>query len=183
MDIYKNAELRVLRHLADDPEELIPEGMEDWEFYATCDRLEKRGCVRVAWIEGHEAEDAMILDTGRMRLKELEMELAGEESELERLRRENEELKAKLQELQNPQDDETVKDLAACFFGDTDVARHFLHQIRLVPDKEKPSIAKQYMNQNKLSPLSARNDLYSIMVKHGLYSKRLNNWTQLLNKA
>ena len=183
MDIYKNAELRVLRHLQEDAEELMPEGMEDWEFYATCERLEEQGCVRVAWIEGHEAEDAMILDAGRMLLKELEIELKGEESELERLKRENEELKAKLQEMQNPSDEEIVKDLAACFYGNTDDARDFLTQIRLVTDKEKPAIAKQYMNQNKLSQLSSKTDLHTIMVKHGLYSKQLNNWIQLLNKA
>jgi hypothetical protein len=181
MDYNKSAELRVLRHLKEDAKELIPEGMEEFEFYATCDRLEKLGFVQVAWIEGHEAEDARILDAGMMRLKELEMELAGEESELERLRRENAELKAK--EMQNPSDDAIIKDLAACFYGNEDDARDFYQQIRLVPDREKPVIAKMYKNQEKLSHLSAKTGLYSVLVKHGLYSKQLNNWTQLYNKA
>ena len=37
MDMYEKAELRVLQHLKDDPDELIPDGMEEWEFSAACD--------------------------------------------------------------------------------------------------------------------------------------------------
>ena len=74
MDYYKETEIKVLKHLQTDPEDLCPEGMEKWEVNSTLDKLEKQGCVHVAWAEGHEAEAAEINDTGRMHLKALQYE-------------------------------------------------------------------------------------------------------------
>ena len=48
--------------------------MEKWEVNSTLDKLEKQGCVRVAWVGGHDAEAAEINDTGRMHLKALQYE-------------------------------------------------------------------------------------------------------------
>lgn len=182
MDIYKEAELRVLQHLTNDTNELMPEGMKDWEFNAVCDRLEKEGCVRVAWIEGHRAEAVMLLDAGRMRLRELEIEARGAESELERLQKENEELKARLQPNDNPSDDEIVKELASCFYGVIKDTRAFLNQIKYVEDREKPAIAKQYLTQKKLSENSARRPLWTILKKYKLYSKTEDNWNKGIGK-
>lgn len=74
MDYYKKTEIEVLKHLLTNPEDLCPEGMEKWEVNSTLDKLEKQGCVRVAWVEGHDAEAAEINDTGRMHLKALQYE-------------------------------------------------------------------------------------------------------------
>ena len=195
MDIYKEAELRVLRHLVNDPTELVPEGMEDWEFNATCDQLESRGLIKVAWVEGHQAEAVRMFDKGRMRLKELERQAHEEGDELEQLRMENAELRRKLAELQNqlaaqhhhpnsPSDDEIVSELTTCFYGVEADARTFLTQIKAVnDDREKPAIAKRFINEKKLSDSSARRPLWTIMKKYGLYSKGESNWNTLLRKA
>lgn len=74
MDIKKEAELRVLRHFANNEEGLIPKGMEEYECIAACERLEEKKYVWVAWIEGHDFEALRILPSGLVYLKELEME-------------------------------------------------------------------------------------------------------------
>lgn len=99
MEMKKEAELRVLRHLANKGKGMIPEGMEKYECIAACERLEEKKCVRVAWLEGHDFEKLKILPSGHVYLKELEKEERGELSELERLRIENAELKAKIEQL------------------------------------------------------------------------------------
>ena len=99
MEMKKEAELRVLRHLANKGKEMIPEGMEKYECIAACERLEEKKCVRVAWLEGHDFEHIKILPSGRVYLQELEKEEKSELSELERLRIENAELKAKIKQL------------------------------------------------------------------------------------
>lgn len=68
----KDEELLVLRHLSSGAEELLPEGMEDYIFNATCDRLERKGYIQVAWLEGHTPEDVRLLDSGRAYLSQLE---------------------------------------------------------------------------------------------------------------
>lgn len=99
MDIKKEAELRVLRHFANNEEGLIPKGMEEYECIAACERLEEKKYVWVAWIEGHDFEALRILPSGLVYLKELEREERGELSELERLRKENAELKTIIDQL------------------------------------------------------------------------------------
>lgn len=80
MNLYQENEIKLLKHLLTDPDELIPEGMEKWEVNATLDRLEKQGCLRVAWASGHEAEAVMLNDTGREHLKALEYEKRQEQA-------------------------------------------------------------------------------------------------------
>lgn len=99
MDMKKDAELRVLRHFANNEEGLVPEGMEKFECIASCERLEEKKYVWVAWIEGHDFEALRVLPSGLVYLKELEMEERGEQDELEQLRKENAELKAKIEQL------------------------------------------------------------------------------------
>lgn len=94
----KEAELRVLRHFANDEEELVPKGMEKFECIAALDRLYEKKYVRVAWLTGHDFEGVSIEAAGLVYLKELEMEERGEQGELEQLRKENAELRAKLEQ-------------------------------------------------------------------------------------
>lgn len=90
MNLYQENEIKLLKHLLTDPDELIPEGMEKWEVNATLDRLEKQGCLRVAWASGHEAEAVMLNDTGREHLKALEYEKGVEwNKRFEQQRKEN----------------------------------------------------------------------------------------------
>lgn len=92
MDIRKEAELRVLRHLVEKKDEMIPDGMEGHEYKAACYRLEEKHCVRLARIDGG-FEAIRILDEGYVYLKELEIEEKKETSEFERLKNENAKLK------------------------------------------------------------------------------------------
>lgn len=90
MDYYKKTEIKVLKHLQNNPKDLCPRGMEKWEVNVTLDKLEKQGCVRVAWVEGHDAEAAEINDNGRMYLKALQYETDMETMErFEKKRKEN----------------------------------------------------------------------------------------------
>ena len=93
MDIKKESELRVLRHLEKKSVEMIPKGMDEHEFNAACYRLEKKGCVRLARIEGG-FEAIRMLDEGFVYLNELEMEEKENKDELERLRNEVADLRA-----------------------------------------------------------------------------------------
>ena len=93
MDIKKESELRVLRHLEEKSVEMIPKGMDEHEFNAACYRLEKKNYVKLARIEGG-FEAIRMLDEGFVHLKELEMEEKEDRDEIERLRNENAELKA-----------------------------------------------------------------------------------------
>ena len=94
MDIRKEAELRVLRNLKNKGKEIIPNGMDEHEFKAACYRLKDKGCVRLALIEGGGIESIRMLDEGFVYLKELEIELIREMSELNRLQNENAKLKS-----------------------------------------------------------------------------------------
>lgn len=91
-NIHVSAELKVLRSINLMDESML-EDLEDFEVNTILDKLESNGYVKVAWVEGHAPEAVKLLDAGRMRLKELEMKTQNEESELERLRRENETLR------------------------------------------------------------------------------------------
>jgi hypothetical protein len=93
MDIRKEAELRVLRHLIENKDEMIPDGMEEHEYKAACYRLEEKHCVQLARIYGG-FEGIRILDEGYVYLKELGIEEKKEASEIERLKTENAKLKA-----------------------------------------------------------------------------------------
>ena len=81
MDIRKESELRVLRHLQNGGNMMIPDGMDEHEFRAACYRLEKNNCVRLARIEGGGFEAIRMLDEGFVYLKELEMEEENEKGE------------------------------------------------------------------------------------------------------
>lgn len=65
------SELRVLKYW-ETYDDSVLEGMPDYEFNVVCDDLEKGGYIRVAWIEGHIPEGAMILDRGKLYLRRLE---------------------------------------------------------------------------------------------------------------
>ena len=99
MEMKREAELRVLRHFANNEEGLVPKGMEKFEFIAACDRLEEKKYVKGFWITEHDIEGLIINATGLVYLKELEMEEKGEQSKMERLRKENAEQKAKIEQL------------------------------------------------------------------------------------
>lgn len=93
MDIRKDSELRVLRHLQKKVDQMIPDGMDKHEFNAACYRLEKKNCVKLARIEGG-FEAIRMLDEGYVYLKELEIEEKDDRDELERLRNEVADLKS-----------------------------------------------------------------------------------------
>lgn len=91
-NIHVSADLKVLRSI-DLMDEYMLEDLENIEVNNILDKLERNGCVKVAWAEGHSPEAVKLLDAGRMRLKDLEIKTQNEESELERLRKENETLR------------------------------------------------------------------------------------------
>lgn len=64
-------ELLVLRSI-DSMDDTKMEDLEDFEVRTILDKLEKMGCVKVAWIEGHRPEAVRLLDKGRVYLKHLE---------------------------------------------------------------------------------------------------------------
>ena len=73
-------ELLVLR-AAETQNPINYEDLEPFEINVTLDKLEKEGYVRVAWVEGHQPEDVLLLDKGRVYLKQLENALTNQENE------------------------------------------------------------------------------------------------------
>lgn len=178
-----NDKLKVLRAIALNDDFLL-EDMEDYEISVALDALEEGGYVKVAWVEGHRPEAIRLLDKGRVYLKQLETEVKSKQNIKEQLRKGYAELEAKHNVDNNPNDDEIIKDLTPCFYGNEDDAKAFLHRIRAVKvDKDKPAIAKRFLEQKKLSESSARSVLHEKLTKFGLYGKTVGNWNQLMNKA
>ena len=68
---YVNPELLVLRAI-DSMDDTKLEDMEDSEVDTIFEQLEKKGYVKVAWIEGHKPEAVKLLDKGRVYMKNLE---------------------------------------------------------------------------------------------------------------
>ena len=68
-----NPELLVLRAI-DSGDETKYEDLEEFEINTILDKLEGKGYIQVAWIEGHKPEAVRLLDKGRCYLKQLEEE-------------------------------------------------------------------------------------------------------------
>lgn len=66
-----NPELLVLRAI-DSGDETKQEDLEEFEVNTILDKLEEKGYIHVAWIEGHKPEGVRLLDKGRYYLKQLE---------------------------------------------------------------------------------------------------------------
>ena len=66
-----NPELLVLRAI-DSGDETKQEDLEEFEVNTILDKLEEKGYIHVAWIEGHSPEAVRLLDKGRVYLKHLE---------------------------------------------------------------------------------------------------------------
>lgn len=66
-----NPELLVLRAI-ESGDETKKEDLEEFEVNTILDNLEKKGCIHVAWTEGHKPEGVRLLDKGRYYLKQLE---------------------------------------------------------------------------------------------------------------
>lgn len=66
-----NPELLVLRAI-DSGDDTKREDLEEFEVTTILDKLEKKGYIQVAWIEGHKPEGVRLLDKGRCYLKQLE---------------------------------------------------------------------------------------------------------------
>ena len=66
-----NPELLVLR-VIDSGDETKQEDLEEFEVNTILDKLEEKGYIQVAWIEGHKPEAVKLLDKGRVYLKNLE---------------------------------------------------------------------------------------------------------------
>lgn len=64
-------ELKVLRFISSEDECML-ENLEHFEVITILDKLESKNYVRIAWIEGHDYEDIMLLDKGRAYMKQLE---------------------------------------------------------------------------------------------------------------
>lgn len=176
-------ELKVLRSL-EHKDDAFLEDLSDSELGTIFNSLEQNRFIRVAWVEGHAPEDIQLLDAGRVYLRNLEEEEKNGLSELERLRKENDELKMRLKRDEEQADDEIIKELASCFYGIEEDARAFLMQIRAVAeDREKPAIAKRYLQSKKLSPSSAKRTLWTIMKKYRLYFRGESNWNSMFKKA
>lgn len=178
-----NPELIVLRYLQSN-NVFDLEGMSKTKLNVIYTELEGKKLIKVYRLDESTPWDIRILDAGLLRIDEMENEAHSQLSEIERLRKENAELRAKLESKEETSEEEIIKNLTPCFYGSKEDACAFLTQIKAVnADKYKPAIAKKYLNQNKLSPLSARGELYNILKRHKLYSKGVGNWNQLLKKA
>ena len=66
-----NPELLVLRAI-ESGDETKKEDLEEFEVNTILDNLEEKGCIQVAWIEGHKPEGVRLLDKGRVYMKQLE---------------------------------------------------------------------------------------------------------------
>ena len=64
-------ELLVLRAI-ESGDETKQEDLEEFEVNTILDKLEEKGYIKVAWIEGHKPEGVRLLDKGRVYLKQLE---------------------------------------------------------------------------------------------------------------
>ena len=66
-----NPELLVLRTIESE-DETKQEDLEEFEVNTILDKLEEKGYIKVAWIEGHRPEGVKLLDKGRVYLRNLE---------------------------------------------------------------------------------------------------------------
>ena len=184
MDMYEKAELRVLQHLKDDPDELIPDGMEEWEFNAACDELVSKRCIQVAWVSGHHAEAVRLFDRGRMRLKELEQMEKDEQDTVASLSRENELLKAQLAALTAQLQQQTgtgynkyeVIHQIMHFFKNSEEAEKFLNQIEGLKAKEITAKVNAWIKDGKILTQTSSKSFYDILHQHGIYDKSYQNW-------
>lgn len=179
-------ELKVLRAF-DSRDEYQFEDLSEDEIIVILDRLEADKCVKVAWNSGHKWSAVSLLPLGKVYMKQLleqsRIKTNGE-NEIDLLRKRVAELEAKLNKNGDEErENEIVEELKSCFYGNKTDARAFLHQIKGVPDKDKPAIAKQYMIEDKLRERSARRPLTTILKKYHLYSRTEINWNSMFNKA
>lgn len=179
-------ELKVLRSYFTNDSYLL-EDMDDYTKNEIIEQLEKKDCVSVTRVYGDNAWSVTVTDKGKAYMEHLEKQMREKQndglSELEQLRKENEELRAKISREEDDKEAEIVKELASCFYGNEEDTRDFLKQIRNVQDRDKPAIAKQYLDAKKLSGLSSKRPLWTILKRYGLYSKGESNWSTLFNKA
>ena len=175
------AELRVLRHHVNQLEGLVPEGMDEDDFNAACDRLERMGYIRVAWLTGHVAQAIMMNPSGRFYLKELEQEQRGEEDELARLRKENIELKAQIAQMQAEGNSsynkyEVIRELRNIFKGSDEEAEKFLNRIDGLKAMELTSVVNEYLSDSKLNTAVSSMSFYDVLSKYGIYDKKYQTW-------
>ena len=181
MNMRQDAELRVLRHYVNHLDGLIPEEMDEDDFNAACDRLEKMGYVKVAWVSGHNALDVRVNSMGRFYLKELEQEQKEEESELNRLRKENMELKALIAQMQAEVKSsynkfEVIKELRFIFKGSDENAEMFLKRIDGLKPKEITTVVNKLVSEGLLDTTASSRSFYEILSKHGIYDKQYQTW-------
>lgn len=76
-----SSEYLVLRGVQDEKSECYFEDLDRATIISTLDALEAKGYVKVAWVEGHDFEDAMILPKGKERLRELEEQIQSHQAD------------------------------------------------------------------------------------------------------
>ena len=184
----KDAELRVLRHLAGDADDFVVDGLEEFEVYAALDRLERMNYLKVFWDEGHVPVAYHLLYEGRVWLKELEMEEKGEQDEIERLRQENTELRTTVEKLQARIEELTgngqrsydkqaaIQELKYIFMDREQTVNEFLSRIEGLKPIQVTTVVNLYIKDALINTEVSSRSLHTILKKYGLYGRGYTTW-------
>ena len=72
--------------------------------------------------------------------------------------------------------EELVAELSPIFFGQKKDAIDFLVSIKGMEDKQITERVNQLVREHKISDMSRKRPLWTVLNKHGLYSKSESNW-------
>lgn len=112
--------------------------------------------------------------------KELAFEITAKNQDVNTVSQEND--SSHIAENGDLPNNELAEDLKKLFYNDIDAAKDFIIKITSTnKNPEKARIAAEFVNNKKLSDLSCRKDLWSILKKHKLYNASSSNWRRAIS--
>ena len=81
----------------------------------------------------------------------------------------------------NDQQQDVVEKLKPMFYGQVEDAKTFLVSIQGMKPKQITDRVNQLVNERKISDISRKRDLWSVLHDYGLYDKTESNWNSQVN--
>lgn len=76
-----------------------------------------------------------------------------------------------------------VEQLKPIFYGNEEEARDFLKRIKNMKPPQITDLVKQLVSEKKISDMSCRRDLWTVLSNNGYYDRTEANWNQQLKKS
>lgn len=76
-----------------------------------------------------------------------------------------------------------VEQLKPIFYGNEEEARDFLKRIKNMKPPQITDLVKQLVSEKKISDMSCRRDLWTVLSNNGYYNRSEANWNQQLKKS